>query len=326
MTRKPVHIGIIGVGAWGSNHARVLSSVPEAELIGFYDPDKTRGAAAVDSFGGRLFDSAEELFDQVEAVTVAAPTTLHHSITLEALRHGVHVLVEKPIAVSVEEAEEMEKAARKAERVLAVGHLERFNPAVEALLSMRLDPMFLEIHRLSPFGVRCLDVSVVLDLMIHDIDVILRLVGSPVESIEAVGVPVLSPAIDIANARLRFTNGCVANLTASRISLQKTRKIRIFEKNRYTSVNYTDQTVTLYERTGELPPPHELTPLSFQKLIRHEEAVVEKGEPLKIEILHFLKAVRGADAKIVNAVEATEALRTARQILDRMDAGHGAVR
>jgi len=245
---EPVRIGVIGVGAWGRNHARVFQAAPEAELVGVFDPDGERARAAAETFGCRAFPDAAALLGETEAVTVAAPTTEHHSLTLQAIRAGAHVLVEKPIARTVEEAEEMDRAAREAGRVLAVGHLERFNPAVETLLAGDHDPRFLEIHRLSPFDVRGLDVSVVLDLMIHDIDILLRLVRSPVAGLDAVGVPVLSRAIDIANARIRFENGCVANLTASRISLQKTRKIRIFEKDRYTSLSYTDQTVTVYRK------------------------------------------------------------------------------
>ncbi|MFH1276982.1 MAG: Gfo/Idh/MocA family oxidoreductase [Candidatus Eisenbacteria bacterium] len=319
----PVRTGVIGVGTWGRNHVRVLASSPEAELVGVFDLDGGRAREAA-AFGGcRAYDDMDLLLADSEAVCVAVPTTAHLHVTLGAIERGVHVLVEKPIASTPAEADRMAEAAEKDGLVLAVGHLERFNPAVEALFAEKCHPRFVEIHRLSPFDVRGLDVSVVLDLMIHDIDVLLRLVDSPLEGLEATGVPVLSSNIDIANARLRFENGCVANLTASRISLGRTRKIRIFEETRYISVSYTDQTVTVYRRSGDLPPPRELTPESFARLIERRDPAVEKGEPLKIEILHFLRAVRGEEAKIVTPVQAADALRVAHRILEKMDGGHG---
>jgi predicted dehydrogenase len=320
---EPVRIAVVGVGTWGSNHARVLASAPEADLVGFYDTDPSRTAAAADRWGGRAFDGLESLLGEVEAITVAAPTTAHHEITLRALDRGVHALVEKPIASSLREAKEMDEAAQSSGSVLAVGHLERFNPAVEALLATENDPRFVEIHRMSPFDVRGLDVSVILDLMIHDIDILIQLVRSPLEHLDAVGVPVLSTSIDIANARLRFENGCVANLTASRISLSKQRKIRIFERDRYTSLDYTDQAVTVYRRVGELPPPRDLTPQAFHRFIQRETVPVDRGEPLQRELLHFLHAVRRRRAKLVTPAEATEALRVGHQILERIKADHG---
>jgi predicted dehydrogenase len=321
---KPVRIGVVGVGAWGANHARVLAEAPEAILVGCHDAAPARVAEAASRWGCRAFPDLDGLLDEAEAVTIAVPTTAHLAVALHALRRGVHVLVEKPIASSPDEAAEMERAARAAGLVLAVGHLERFNPAVEALLASGCSPRFVEIHRLSPFDVRGLDVSVVLDLMIHDLDILLRLVGAPVDRVEATGVAVLSSNIDIANARIRFSNGCVANLTASRISILKTRKIRVFEENRYTSLDYSGQSATVYRRAGDLPPPEELSPASFARLIERSELPVEKGEPLRNEILHFLRAVRGEPARIVTAAEAGEALRVAHAILAEIGETHGA--
>ncbi|MBM3319462.1 MAG: Gfo/Idh/MocA family oxidoreductase [Candidatus Eisenbacteria bacterium] len=320
---EPVRIGVIGVGAWGANHVRVLASAPEARFVGCYDRDPERARAAAARGGGRAYDDLDDLLGEVEAATIAVPTSAHGEVALRALARGVHVLVEKPIAPVPAEAEEMERAARRAGRILAVGHLERFNPAVAALLAEGCDPRFVEIHRLSPFDVRGLDVSVVLDLMIHDIDILLRIARSPLAGLEATGVAVLSPNIDIANARLRFENGCVANLTASRISLAKTRKIRIFEENRYISLDYTEQAATIYRRTGELPPPDRLTPESFARLIERRALEVEKGEPLRIEILHFLRAVRGGEARVVPAGEATEALCIGHAILEKIRKNRG---
>jgi len=322
---KPVRIGVVGVGSWGSNHARILATAPESHLIGFHDIDGTRAAAAAERFGGACYDDLGALLEEAEAVSITVPTTAHLAVAREALRRGVHVLVEKPIASTPAEAEELSGEAARSGCVLAVGHLERFNPAVEALLGLGSDPRFVEIHRLSPFDVRGLDVSVVLDLMIHDIDILLRLVGAPLSGLEATGVPVLSEQIDIANARIRFANDCVANLTASRISLTKTRKIRIFEENRYISLSYTDQAVVVYRRIGELPPPDRLTPESFGKLVERQVPAVEKGEPLRIEIVQFLRAVRGEpNARIVTAEEGTEALRVAHSILETIGPSRGA--
>ena len=323
---EPVRIGVVGVGTWGRNHARVLATAEEAMLVGFCDTDRDRAEAAADHWGGKAFPDLPSLLAEAEAITVAVPTTAHRAVAVEALESGAHVLVEKPIALSVGEADEMVRAAEKADRILAVGHLERFNPAVEALLDSGCDPRFVEIHRLSPFDVRGLDVSVVLDLMIHDIDVLLRIVRSPLAGLEATGVPVLSGNVDIANARLRFENGCVANLTASRISLAKTRKIRIFEENRYISLSYTDQSVVIYRRTGDLPPPEDLRPESFVSLIRKEALPVEKGEPLRNEIVHFLRAVRGKKARLVTPAEGAEALRVAHRILEKAGVENGARR
>jgi len=301
----------------------VLATAPEAALTGFHDADGARAESAASEYGGRAFRDLDALLAESEAVSIAVPTTAHLEVTKRALARRVHVLVEKPIASTPAEAREMTEAARKAERLLAVGHLERFNPAVEALFAEGCSPRFVEVHRLSAFDVRGLDVSVVLDLMIHDIDILLRLAGSPLATLEATGVAVLSPNIDIANARLRFQNGCVANLTASRISLAKTRKIRIFEETRYISLDYTEQAATVYRRLGELPPPERLTPESFGKLIERRSLPVEKGEPLRNEILHFLRAVRGGSGRVVRAEEGTEALEVAHAILREIRDGHG---
>jgi predicted dehydrogenase len=316
-------IGIVGVGTWGANHARVLASLPEAELVGYHDLRGDRAEDAERRWGGKAFAGLDMLLGEVEAVVVAVPTTSHLSVALRALEKGVHVLVEKPIASDSGEADRMVEAAEKAGRVLAVGHVERFNPAVQALLAARAEPRFVEIHRLSPFHVRGLDVSVVLDLMIHDIDVLLCLARSPLRDLDAVGVPVLSASVDIANARLRFESGCVANLTASRISLGKVRKIRVFEANRYVSVNYTDQTVTAYRRAGDLPPPEELTPESFARFVEREEIAVEKGEPLEREVRGFLDLIRTGNGAVVTGREGSDALAVALRILERMDTGHG---
>ncbi len=316
---KSVRVGVAGVGTWGANHARVISTLPEATVSGFYDRDDNRAGAIASEHGGQAFTNLDDLLEHSDAIIVAVPTTAHHEVATKALGAGVHVLVEKPIATTLAEADEMIACASQAGKVLMVGHLERFNPAVEALIEKAGDPRFVEVHRLSPFHVRGLDVSVVLDLMIHDLDILLTLVRSPLEEVRAVGVPVLSPSIDIANARLRFANGCVANLTASRISITKTRKIRVFEKDTYISVDFTNQDIVCYRRTGPPPTPEMLTPESFHDLVSRENIVINREEPLKREVRRFLAAVSGEDVSYVTGEEGREALSAAIRILRGLD-------
>ncbi len=319
---KPVRIGVAGVGTWGANHARVAAGLPEAHLSGFFDERTERAEEIAATHDSRAFSSLDDLLGESDAVVIAVPTTNHHEVALRALERGVHVLVEKPIASSLEEADEMVEAARRSGVVLMVGHLERFNPAVEALFETATRPRFVEIHRLSPFHIRGLDVSVVLDLMIHDLDILLTLVGSSPEEVRAVGVPVLSPTIDIANARLKFDGGCVANLTASRISMTKTRKIRVFESDRYISVDFTSQDIACYRRTGDPPSPEKLTSDSFRELVTRENVVVRKEEPLRREVRRFLAAARGEDVVYVTGDEGREALALALRIVRELDISH----
>lgn len=320
---KSVRVGVAGVGTWGANHARVIAALPEAEVSGFHDARPERAAEIAGHHGGRPFADLDGLIESSDAVIVAVPTTAHHEVAMRAFRAGRHVLVEKPIASSLEEADDMVRCASDAGLVLMVGHLERFNPAVEALLARSGRPRFVEVHRLSPFHVRGLDVSVVLDLMIHDLDILLTLARSPLREVSAVGVPVLSPSIDIANARLLFEDGCVANLTASRISVKKTRKIRVFEKETYFSVDFTNQEIVCYRRTGAVPTPERLTPESFHELVSREEIEIRREEPLKLEVERFLSAVRGEEVSYVTGGEGRAALAAAIRILREVDADAG---
>ncbi len=320
---ESVRVGLIGVGTWGRNHARVLASLPDTKLVGFFDSDSNCSNEAADEWGGSSFPSMDKLIGECEAVIVAVPTVFHADATVAALEGGADVLVEKPIASTLQEADRMLDAADRAGKILVVGHLERFNPAVEALLDASRTPRFAEVHRLSAFHLRGLDVSVVLDLMIHDLDILLRLAGSPLLEVRAVGVPVLSPTIDIANARLQFENGMVANLTASRISLTKTRKIRVFEQDTYLSVDFTTQEIACYRRTGPPPPPEALTPEAFQQYVRKEDLGVVKEEPLRREVERFLAASRGDSVSNVTGQEGREALQLAIRILDEIDGARG---
>jgi predicted dehydrogenase len=254
----------------------------------------------------------EELLPGIDAASVAVPTVAHRDVTERLLRAGVHVLVEKPIAASLSEAREMVAVAAEQSRVLAVGHTERHNPAVEALLSRARDPRFIEVHRLGSFSPRSLDIDVVLDLMIHDIDVVTALVEDDVLSLEAVGVPVLTPRVDIANARLRFSRGCVANITASRVSQEKVRKLRVFERDRYVSLDYQTQEAVSYRLVPtEGPRPD----------IRKEELAVKREEPLRRELLDFLQAVRGGSRPKVSGEEGLRALDLALRVVRAIEEG-----
>lgn len=306
---EKIKVGVVGVGYLGQHHARIYSEMQAADLVGVVDIDPDRANAIAAQTGCRAYTDFRELLGQIQAVSIVVPTTLHHEMALEFLRAGVDVLLEKPMTVNLKEADELVEVAEKRGRLLQIGHLERFNGVVRALHGKIEKPRFIESHRLGPFVERGTDVHVVLDLMIHDIDIILSLVHSPVELIRAVGVPVISPQIDIANARIEFSNGCVANVTASRVSREKMRKIRIFQQDAYLSLDYIHQEVTVCRRVweGEGKP---------QLVIERLE--VQKEEPLQAEIADFLDCVRSRRRPIVSGEEGREALRVALEILKEM--------
>jgi len=242
----PLRIAVIGVGHLGKHHARILSTMAGVELVAVVDTNRARADEIAAAHGTRPLGDARELTGLVDAVTIAVPTEIHRDIALPFLSAGVAVLVEKPMARSLAEADDMIAASAKAGGALAVGHTERFNPAVAVARPLVANPRFIEVHRLGVFPERSLDIDVVFDLMIHDLDVVLSLVASEVDSIDAVGVPVLTGRVDIANARVRFANGCLANLTASRISRDRVRKIRFFQPSAYLSIDYAAQKVEMY--------------------------------------------------------------------------------
>lgn len=280
-----VKVGVAGVGAIGRNHARIYAELESAELAGVYDANKELARSIAEEFGTEAVSSLDELVSRVDAVSVSTPTVTHREIATTLLGAGKHVLVEKPIADSVDDAKAIIDLAHEKGLVLQVGHIERFNP-VMSQLEARLDsPKFIECHRLSPFPQRSLDIGVVLDLMIHDLEIVLHLVHSPIESIDSVGIPVLTRREDIANARIRFENGCVANITASRISPERMRKIRVFQGDAYLSLDYQDQSGWIYRRDG--------------MEIAREEVEVEREEPLKCELAAFVEcAARGEQPKV----------------------------
>ena len=304
-----LRIAVVGVGYLGRHHARILSTLPDVDLVAVVDTNRARADEMAAAHGTRACTDYREMVGQVEAVTLAVPTERHRDMAVTFLAAGIPVLVEKPMARSLAEADAMIDAAKQAGVALAVGHTERFNPAVAAAQSLLTDPRFIEVHRLGTFPERSLDIDVVFDLMIHDLDVVLSLVHADVESIEAVGVPVLTGRVDIANARVRFANGCIANLTASRISRDRVRKIRFFQPAAYVSIDYAAQKVELWrlvKTDGGIP------------WIHGRDVEVVNEEPLKRELADFVDAVRARRAPAVTGEDGRRALALAERITDRM--------
>ena len=304
-----LRIAVVGVGHLGRHHARLLSSLAGAELVGVVDTNRERAEEVAAATGTRPFTDYRALLGQVDAIALAVPTETHAAIAIPVLEAGVSVLVEKPMTRSVAEADAMIQAAARTGAILAVGHTERFNPAVAAARPLLTDPRFIEVHRLGTFPERSLDIDVVFDLMIHDLDVILSLVRSDVESIDAVGVPVLTGRVDIANARVRFANGCIANLTASRISRDKVRKIRFFQPMAYLSIDYAQQKVELWRLVrGDGPTP----------AIEGGDVEVTSEEPLKRELADFVEAVTARRPPLVTGEDGRRALALAQRIADKI--------
>ena len=306
----PVRVAVVGVGHLGRHHARILGDMPGATLTAIVDTVADRAAAAAQPTGARALSDYRELLGQVDAVTIAVPTELHGEIAQPFLESGVSVLVEKPMTKTIAEADALLAAAKASGAVFGVGHTERYNPAVAAVLPLVSTPRFIEVHRLGVFPDRSLDIDVVFDLMIHDLDVILSMVKAEVTAIEAVGVPVLTDKYDIANARLRFESGCIANVTASRISKERVRKIRFFQPDAYISIDYAEQEVEGYRllrRPGERPS------------IQGGKLPVTREEPLKRELADFVDAVRNRRAPLVTGDAGLRALKLAQAIADKME-------
>ena len=296
-----VKVGIIGVGYLGMQHARILSYLEEAELKAVADIDFQKAMQIGNRHGVGYYQNYEEMLNEIDAAIVATPTSEHFSISQSLLSSGKSVLVEKPITETVEQGEQLVEEARKKGLVLQVGHLERFNPAVEAVENLIREPRFIEVQRLGSFSARSLDIDVVLDLMIHDLDIIMAMVKEEVNVIRATGIHVLSEKIDIANARLEFKSGCVATLTASRVHQGKVRKLRIFEPTVYYSVDYIDQEVMVFPLDGRQ---------TDIKTLR-----IQKEEPLKKELINFLDCVRLGVTSKVSGEEGLRALRLAYGVL-----------
>jgi predicted dehydrogenase len=290
-------VAVIGVGHLGKEHARLYSQAPAAELVGVVDINESRAREIAGFYQTAAFTDYRDVFGKVDAVSLAVPTVDHARIAIDLLNHGIDVLVEKPIASTIEQARAIIETAARNNRVLQIGHVERFNPVVAAAREAATKPQFFEIHRLAAFSPRSLDTDVVLDVMIHDIDIVLSLVPAAVREVRAVGIPVLSQKADIANARIEFEDGCVANLTASRVSFEKTRKLRFFQPHDYISVDYASQTGTIVSlRMGrvierKLEPPTE--------------------EPLKVELAAFLDCVKKREKPAVTGEDGLRALEVA---------------
>lgn len=303
-------MGVVGAGALGRHHVRILSELPEARLAGVFDIRQEVAEAVADRYGTRTFDSLEELAERVAAAVVAVPTVSHAEVGCELLERGVHVLVEKPIAASLSDADRLLRSA--AERLLAVGHVEFFNPAVQRLLEVDRRPGFVEVHRLAEFTPRSMDIDVVLDLMIHDLQILHALDTSPVDEVRATGIRVLSDRIDIANARVALASGCVANLTASRVSSERVRKLRVFLPDHgYYSLDYQRQEISGF-RLGQGEGKRRILPDSL---------AVESQEPLRCELAAFLAACTGRQARLVDGDQGRRALETALKVLDAIAAG-----
>jgi len=303
-SEKRIRVAVVGAGEFGRNHARVYTELPDADLIGIVDTNPERAQQVATEFNTAVLAGIDSLVGKVDAVSVAVPTALHAKIGCALLRQGIDVLVEKPMATSVNEADELISAAAESKRVLQVGHLERFNPAVVAATGIMRKPLFFEVHRLGIYTPRSLDIDVVFDVMIHDLDILLALVGESVTDVKAVGIPVVSNKVDIAHARLEFVSGAVANVTASRVSTERVRKMRFFQEHEYVSLDYTRQDA-MRVRVKELGPQPEF---DFEKL------ATEPQEPLKAELREFVNAVRERSRPTVNGEAGRRALELAARV------------
>ena len=310
---KKIRVGVIGVGYLGKFHTEKYSLMDDVQLVGVADIDKYRADDVGAAFGVQAFDDYRDLFGRVDAVSVVVPTAVHYSVGAECLNHDVDVLIEKPMTTTLEQADELIGIAESRGRILQVGHLERFNPAVRALRNIVNNPMFIESHRLSIFKDRCTDVSVVLDLMIHDIDIIMNLVKAEIKNIHAAGAPVVCEHADIANARLEFESGCVANVTASRISIKNQRKIRLFQKDAYISLDFANRDATIIRRSDK--PSAGLIPGMDIQQVAFSDA-----DALEDELASFIRAVATRQAPEVSGYAGRKALEIALNIMDQINA------
>ena len=301
---KKLRVGVVGVGHIGGNHARIYAELPQAEFIAIFDIDPVRAAEIAAKYKAKAARSLEEFAGMVDAASVATPTSAHFSVARDLLMRGKHLLIEKPITENTADARELAQLAAEKRLVLQVGHVERFNPVLSALEQRLTHPRFIEAHRLSPYPNRSTEIGVVLDLMIHDLEIVLHLVDSTVENIDAVGVPVLSRGEDIANARLRFTDGCIANITSSRISPERMRKIRVFQEDAYLSLDYQGQSGEIYRRVNGQ--------------IMREPVAIEKEEPLRQQLASFADCALTGGEPRVSGSHAAAALELAVEITKRI--------
>jgi len=304
---KDLRVGVVGVGHIGSNHARLYAEIPSADFTAVYDVDQITNRTIATKFNATPTKSLDEFIGMIDAASVASPTSTHYEIARSLLANGKHVLVEKPITDNTGHAAELSDLAARNELILQVGHVERFNPVLAALEKNLTHPRFIEAHRLTPYSERGTDIGVVLDLMIHDLEIILHFVRSPLWSVDAVGVPVLSRSEDIANVRLHFEDGCVANVTASRISPERMRKIRVFQEDAYLSLDYQNQSGEIYRRVG--------------RQIWRDRVDIEHQEPLKLQLKSFIECANTGRQPRVSGSQATAALELAVKITKQIASG-----
>jgi len=306
-------VGVLGVGYFGQFHAEKYAQLEGVELVGVVDVDPSRARAIAKRYQTQPFFQHTDLFNKVQAVSIAVPSPLHYSMTKDFFLQGIDVLLEKPISNTLEEADELIGLAESKGRILQVGHLERFNGALSGLEEKVQNPLFIESHRLGPFTGRGAEVDIVLDLMVHDIDILLSLLSAEVKQFQAVGIPILTPCLDIANARIEFEDGCIASLTASRVSKEKIRKTRIFQSNGILSIDYLSQKLSLSQARGSLGKE------KIPEMVT-EEIPVKKTDPLEAEIRSFLQSVRNRKKPRVSGVDGKRALELALQIIQKIDA------
>jgi predicted dehydrogenase len=316
----PIRIGVVGAGALGYHHVRLLREVEGASLIGFHDARPERAAHVSTELGVRAFESVDALVDACDALTIAVPTPAHYDVAKGALQRGRHLLIEKPLAASLAEADELLAIAAQSGALIQTGHVERFNRAVRAALPFVEAPRFIDSDRLAPFNPRGSDVAVVLDLMIHDIDLVLTLVNSHVADVAAVGVPVLTPFVDIANARVVFTSGAVANITSSRVSRERMRKVRIFQQSGYISLDLAAGDGEFYRLRGDVDlAALAKGPLALEAFVERIPLEAPAGEPLRLEFESFVAAVRGDQPVVVSGDDGREALAVALRIVAEIE-------
>lgn len=316
--------GVIGVGHLGQHHARIYSELENIDSVGIYDTDRKRAREIAEKNGCQVYDNLDELLLNSDLLSIASPTQTHYDYSKYCVEQGKHVLVEKPICSTLDDARKIVALVEKHGVKFQVGHIERFNPAIMALSSILLRPIFIEANRLAPFTPRGSDVPVVYDIMIHDIDIILSLVQSRVKEIKAVGVPILTNDIDIANAKIEFENGALANITSSRISLKRERKIRFFQKDMYISLDYQDKKVRVVQRNPQVDEIMKdvmagKRDANIFELFRTEELPIIEKEPLKAEIESFVNSIETNTRPIVNAQDGYEALRVAHKIIENIE-------
>lgn len=302
---EKIKIGVIGVGSLGKNHTRIYSRLKDVELVGVCDINGHRAKKIARKYRTRPFTDYKDLFGKVNGVSIVTPTRTHKEIGVAFLEQGTHVLIEKPITTTLQDADELLKKAQDKNLILQVGHIERFNASIRAVKSIARDPLFIECHRLSPFKKRSLDVGVVLDLMIHDIDIILDLTNSNVIKIDALGVKILTDHDDLANVRLQFENGAVCKITASRVANKTMRKIRMFQEDAYISLDYEKQEALVYRKSG--------------KRITRRKINIKKEEPLSLELRSFVNCIKENKPPLVSGLEAREALRVALEIVKQIN-------